>query len=198
MPSISTPRWRNEAHTMPAPGARSASRSPARSVMTSGVGAYFLLQLDGAAGLLELGLELVGLLALDALLDGLGGLVDERLGLLEAQAGRRADDLDDLDLLVAGRGEDDVDGARLLLGGSVATAATGGRSGRGDGRRGDAELFLERLDALAELEHGNALELLDPISSAGSHVLLLLGGLGFGGCFVRPLGRLFSVWCLAL
>src|SRR5213082_1970770 len=36
-------------------------------------------------------------------------LVDEGLGLLEAQAGGRADDLDDLDLLVAGRGEDDVD-----------------------------------------------------------------------------------------
>src|SRR3954470_22816229 len=127
MPSISTPRWRNEAHTMPAPGARSASRSPARSVMTSGVGAYFLLQLDGAAGLLELGLELVGLLALDALLDGLGGLVDERLGLLQAQARGRADDLDDLDLLVAGGGENDVEGALLLLGrGAVASAARAG------------------------------------------------------------------------
>jgi hypothetical protein len=42
-----------------------------------------LLHLDGAAGLLDLGLELVGLLALDALLDRLGGLVHERLGLLE-------------------------------------------------------------------------------------------------------------------
>src|SRR6185436_5329892 len=60
-----------------------------------------LLDLDGGAGLLEIGLELVGLLALDALLDGLRSLVDERLGLLETEAGRRADDLDDLDLLVA-------------------------------------------------------------------------------------------------
>src|ERR1700683_113274 len=34
-----------------------------------------LLQLDAASGLLEFGLELVGLLALDALLDRLGGLV---------------------------------------------------------------------------------------------------------------------------
>src|SRR5215207_8023509 len=58
-----------------------------------------LLDLDGGAGLLELVLELVGLLALDALLDGLGRLVDERLGLLETEAGGRADDLDDLDLL---------------------------------------------------------------------------------------------------
>src|SRR5690606_5300989 len=81
-----------------------------------------LLELDGRAGLLELGLELVGLLALDALLDGLGGLVDERLGLLQAQAGRRADDLDDLDLLVAGPGQDDVDRRRGLLAAAVAAA----------------------------------------------------------------------------
>src|SRR5512133_174560 len=88
---------------------------------TAWSGGRALLELDGRAGLLELGLELVGLLALDALLDGLGGLVDEGLGLLQAQAGRRADDLDDLDLLVAGAGEHDVDGGRLLLGrGAVA------------------------------------------------------------------------------
>src|SRR3954453_971894 len=140
-----------------------------------------LLELDACAGFLELGLELVGLVALDAFLDGLRGLVDEGLGLLQAQAGRRADDLDDLDLLVAGRGEDDVDGRGLLLGRSVATAATGGRGGPGAARRGDPERLLERLDALRELEDGDALELLDPISSAGSHDLLLLGGLGFGG-----------------
>src|SRR5215217_2469860 len=60
-----------------------------------------LLDLYARAGLLELGQELVGLLALDALLDRLGSLVDERLGLLETEAGGRAHDLDDLDLLVA-------------------------------------------------------------------------------------------------
>ena len=49
--------------------------------------------------------------------------------------------------------------------------------GRRDGRRGDAELLLERLDALAQLEHGDALELLDPVLGGGSHVLVLLGGL---------------------
>src|SRR4051812_5911941 len=92
-----------------------------------------LLDLDARPGLLELLLELVGLIALDALLDGLRSLVDEGLGLLEAQAGRRADDLDDLDLLVAGAGEDDVDGARLLLGrAAVAAGAGAGRSRRGD------------------------------------------------------------------
>src|SRR4051812_18688766 len=92
-----------------------------------------LLEFDARAGLLEIGLELVGLLAVDALLDRLGGLVDERLGLLEAEAGRRADDLDRLDLLVARRGEDDVDGRRLLLLRPVGAGA--GRGGRPGGRR---------------------------------------------------------------
>ena len=67
-------------------------------------------------------LQLVGLLLVDALLDGLRGRVDERLGLLQAEAGRRADDLDRLDLLRAGVGEDDVE-ARLLLLGRGAVAA---------------------------------------------------------------------------
>ena len=79
--------------------------------------------------------------------------------------------------------------------------ASGDRDGRGGA---DAELLLERLDALGELEHGDALELLDPICGAGSHVFtprLLrwwsssserLGGL-LGG--LRRSGRLV-VWCL--
>src|SRR3954452_10079479 len=104
-----------------------------------------LLDLDARAGLLEVGLELVGLVALDALLDGPGRLVHERLGLLEPEAGRRADDLDDLDLLVAGAGEDDVEDGLLLLRRAGAVAARGsaaGRGRRGHGRRGHAELLL--------------------------------------------------------
>src|SRR3954462_9997922 len=88
-----------------------------------------LLQLDAGASLLELALELVALVALDALLDRLRRLVDERLRLLETQARRRADDLDHLDLLVAGAGQDDVDRGRLLLG-SGAVGAAGARRGR--------------------------------------------------------------------
>src|SRR4051794_331262 len=129
-----------------------------------------LLQLDARAGLLELGLELLGLVALDALLHGLRGLVDERLGLLQAQAGRRADDLDDLDLLVARTGEDDVDRRAHLLLGAAAAVARGGRGGRGDRRRRDAELLLERLDALGQLEHRDALQLVDPLLGR-SHVV---------------------------
>ena len=43
-----------------------------------------------------------------------GGAVDDVLGLLETEAGRRAHDLDHLDLLVAGGREDDVEGVLLL------------------------------------------------------------------------------------
>src|SRR3954471_6043000 len=106
-----------------------------------------LLQLDGAAGLLDLALEALALLAVHALADRLGRLVHQRLGLLEAEAGGGADDLDHLDLLVARTGQHDVDRGRLLLRGSAVTGARGGRSG-GNRRGGHAELLLERLDQL--------------------------------------------------
>src|SRR4051794_26659372 len=142
-----------------------------------------LLDLDARAGLLELALELVGLVAVDALLDGLRGLVDERLGLLEAETGCGADDLDHLDLLVAGAREDDVE-RRLLLGGrAVAVGGTAARrgGGGGDGCRRDAELLLERLDALGQLEDRDLLELVDPLLGAGGHGSSWFLGLVFGG-----------------
>src|ERR1700728_4798935 len=83
--------------------------------------------LDAAAGLLELLPERVGLSALDALLDRLGGLVDERLRFLEAETGRRAHDLDHLDLLVTGSGQCDGE-RRLLLGGVLARAGASARA----------------------------------------------------------------------
>ena len=93
------------------------------------------------------------------------------LGLKEAKARRRADDLDHLDLLVAGGRQDDVDRARLLLGGAVGSGAGSGcrRRGGRDSGRGDAERLLERLDALGQLEHGDALELVDPLLGTGGH-----------------------------
>ena len=75
-----------------------------------------LLELDGRALLFELLLELLGLGLLEVLLDGLRSAFDEVLGLLEAQARGRADDLDDLDLLVAAGLEDDVERALGLFG----------------------------------------------------------------------------------
>src|SRR4051812_15492985 len=145
-------------------------------------GSVPLLDLDGRAGLLELALEPVGLLTLDALLDRLGRLVDQRLGLLQAEARGRAYDLDDLDLLVAGARDDDVERRLLLLGlaGAVSRTAARGRGGRGDGGRRDAELLLERLDALRELEDRDGLELVDPFLSAG-HLFLHGFSVGVGG-----------------
>src|SRR5207244_13114688 len=118
-----------------------------------------LLQLDAAAGLLEVGLELLGLLAVEALLDRLRRLVHERLRLLEAEAGHGAHDLDHLDLLVAGRVQDHVNRGVALLGtGAVGTRwGTGRRGGRSHGRGRNAELLLERLDPLGQLEYRNAL-----------------------------------------
>ena len=71
--------------------------------------------------------------------------------------------------------EDDVERGLLLLGllGAAAAAAAAGAAAA-TARRRDAELLLERLDALGELEHRDALELLDPILCAGCHRLVLL------------------------
>src|SRR5262249_44386805 len=107
-----------------------------------------LLDLGGAARLLDLLQQALGLLALDRLLDRLGRLVDESLRLLEAEPGGRSNNLDHADLLVAGAGQHEVDGPGLLLGRYIAGGRAGcGRRG-GDRGRGDAELLLERLDAL--------------------------------------------------
>src|SRR5690349_1829658 len=117
------------------------------------------LELDGGAGALELLLGLLGRSLVDTLENGLGGAVDEVLGLLEAEARERADLLDDLDLLVAGGGENDVERVLLLLldGGSAATGSAGGRNGdRGGG--GDLEGLLELLHELRELDEGHLLE----------------------------------------
>src|SRR4051812_8620324 len=53
-----------------------------------------LLDFDLGAGLFELRLGLLGVFLRGLLEDGLGGAVDEVLGLLEAEAGELPDDLD--------------------------------------------------------------------------------------------------------
>src|ERR1051326_2896843 len=117
-----------------------------------------LLDLDFGAGLLELGLDRVGLVLGDALLDRLRRRVDEVLGLLEAETGDRADDLDHLDLLLAGAGEDDVE-RRLLLGLGRSSATGGGHGDRSGG--GDAPLLLDLLLQLDELEDGHLAQALE-------------------------------------
>src|SRR5215475_3445915 len=96
-----------------------------------------LLDVDLAAGGLDLLLQLLGLVLGDALLDGLGGALHEILRLLEAEARDRADLLDHLDLLVAGRDQDDVE-LRLLLDDRCGARARP-RHGRDGHRRGGGD-----------------------------------------------------------
>src|SRR4051794_28217608 len=143
-----------------------------------------LLDRDGGAGALEGGLGLVGGVLGDLLQDRLRRVVDQVLGLLEAERGQAAHLLDDLDLLVAGSLEDDVE--LVLLGGGLlatATAATGGGSGRdGDrGSRGDLEGLLELLHEVGQLEQRHLLERVEQIGGGQlRHGSLLLGSVGAG------------------
>src|SRR5205823_14579786 len=86
---------------------------------------WSLLQLDGAAGILDLLLDLLGLVFVDAFLDRLGSALDQRLGLAEAKAGDRADFLDHVDLLAAVAGQNDVE-LGLLFGSRSSSGGSGG------------------------------------------------------------------------
>src|SRR5690606_23275483 len=98
-------------------GSADLRRAPAGPGATRSRTHCGLLHLDGSALLLELRLDLLGLFLRHAFLDGLGRVVDEVLGFLQAQAGQLAHDLDHLDLLGARLLEDDVE-LGLLLDGS--------------------------------------------------------------------------------
>src|SRR6476619_5543936 len=91
-----------------------------------------LLDLDFGALLFEGCLDLLGLVARDAFLDGLRRSVDQVLGLLEAELGQLADHLDDRDLVRPDLGEDRAELGLLLGLGSrrAATVATGSGSRR--------------------------------------------------------------------
>ena len=84
-----------------------------------------LLDLAGSANFLEGGGDLLGILLGYAFLDGLGSVVYDFLGFLQAEAGLLADDLDDLDLLGADFLQDYVE---LGLFSSSSTFATSSRS----------------------------------------------------------------------
>src|SRR5690606_29793071 len=115
------------------------------------------LRLGGLSGLLVGALE-----------NRLRGAVNERLRVAEAERGELADDLDDLDLLVAGSLEDDVE-LRLLLLGSGVAATRGGRARSGNrdrSRSRDVEGLLEGLHELAELDEGELLERVEQLLGA--------------------------------
>ena len=134
------------------------ARTPGRRQGRSGaVVESDLLDLHGGAGRLELRLDLGGLVLGDRLLDRLRRRLDQILGLLQAQAGDRADLLDDVDLLGAERRS----GSRRTRSAPrpprpepQRTAASGRHRDRG--RRRDAPLLLEHLRQLRRLEDGQA------------------------------------------
>src|SRR5207248_689462 len=143
------------------------------------------------AGLLELGLDRVGLVLGDALLDRLRGRVDEVLRLFEAETRDRADDLDHLDLLASRGSEDDVE-RRLLLLCRRPVSASWRRACRNCDRGCgcDAPLVLDLLLQLDEIEHGHLPELVEHlVDCACSHLLLLLLRLSGGCLFCRCLYR---------
>src|SRR3954470_4733567 len=172
---ILTGRYRPEraGPGMPVKTKGGAARTLAGRPSSEAVG---LLDGDAGSGALERLLGLVGGLLVGLLQNGLRCAVDQVLGLLEAQAGELAHDLDDLDLLVAGRLEDDVELVLLRAGLVTATATAGGRGGRnGDGRRGgDAEGLLELLHEVGDLDQRLLLERLDDlVIGQGCHVFSL-------------------------
>src|SRR5688572_17933017 len=139
--------------------------SPARQRRSAALTRLDSLEGNRRAGLFKSGLRLVSGFLGRALEHGLGGTVDDGLGLAEAERGELADDLDDLDLLLASGLEHDVERGLLfdLFSGS---GASGSRAGNGDrSGRGDLEGLLERLDELRELDEGQALELLEQLFS---------------------------------
>src|SRR5256885_4506465 len=128
-----------------------------------------LVDLDGRPRLLELGLDRVGLVLGNPLLDRLRSRVHEVLRLLQAETGDRPDDLDHLDLLATGRGEDDVERRLLLRWGTVATGSRGARRGNRDrSGGGDAPFVLDLLLQLDELEHGHLAELVEHLVGRAS------------------------------
>src|SRR5690242_20594889 len=134
-----------------------------------------LLQLDGAAGILDLLLDLLGLFLVDAFLDRLRGAFDQRLRLAEAKAGDRADFLDHVDLLAAVAGENDVELGLLFSRSRCGSAAAGSRTRNRDrSRGGDAPLLFERLGEIRGFEDGQFGKLVDQLGDV-SH-LILLGG----------------------
>src|SRR4051812_25882481 len=147
-------------------GGNAAGR-PARYRPADRPGAVWrgLLERDGRAGAFERLLGLVRGLLVGLLDDRLRRTVDEVLGLLQAQAGQLAHDLDDLDLLVAGGLEDDIE--LVLLGGFLGSGAATARSrcsrNRDRSGGGDAEGLLELLHELRQLDQRHLLERIEQV-----------------------------------
>src|SRR6478672_6440891 len=139
---------------------RESRRSASRVARPNSSKQLALLELDLGASLLELRLDLLGFVLVDAFLDRLGSTLDEVLGFLEAEAGDGADFLDDFDLLLAGGGEHDRE-LGLFLNRSGGSAATGGTGHRNRGSGGHAPLLFKQFCEFGSFEHGQAREVVN-------------------------------------
>ena len=120
-----------------------------------------LLQLDLRAGFFEFLLHLFGIGLGNASLDNARSAVDDRLGLLQAQAGNFLDSLDNSGLGIADLGEDDVELGFLFSSGSSSTGSDNNSAGSG----GNAELLFDGLNQLIELENSQRLDLFNHSSN---------------------------------
>ena len=128
-----------------------------------------LFDLAGCANLFESSNDFLCVFLGDAFLDSLGGVVDDFLGFLEAEAGLLADDLDDLDLLGADVLQDDVELGllfRCFRGGGGACNCDCGR------RCGNAKLLFERLHELSKLENGHRFDISNQLFLIHDEILL--------------------------
>src|SRR5690606_24403608 len=125
-----------------------------------------LLDFDRGAGRFQVLLDLLGFFLRSAFLDRATGF-GQILGFLQAQAGDRADHLDDLDLLVAGRLQDHVE-LGLLFDRGGSSGRTGSHGDRGGG--GHAELLFHRLDQLHHLDEGLAADRFDDLFVGKGHL----------------------------
>src|SRR5918994_5101198 len=147
---------------------RRRSCSGAPSLVADLLTAMRLFQLDRSSRLFELRLECFRVFAAQGLLDGVRGLVDEGLRLLEAEARGGPDDLDDLDLLLARSLEHDVELGLLLLGLRRPVGCRDRRT-RSYRRGGDAEALFEGAHELRKLENGHVLDGLHQLFFVYSH-----------------------------
>ena len=115
-----------------------------------------LLQLSLSAGFLQIGNQLLGIFLGDSFLQGLGSVVNQILGFLQAQAGSGADNLDDVQLGSASGLQDDVELGLLFNLSSSGNSGAGNSSGSG----GNAENFLQSVNQLGQLQNGQTLNFL--------------------------------------
>src|SRR4051794_4373459 len=120
-----------------------------------------LRELDSGAGFFELALGFFGVSLGDVFLNGLGGAVNQSLGLGQAETCKLANGLDDVNLGGTGARQNDRKGGLLFGGRGVVTTSGGAGSNSHRSSGGNAIVLLEDLDELRQLENAQFVDLLN-------------------------------------